>query len=104
MQRLARKIAFITGTANGQGRAAARLFAAEGALIVGCDVKSDAAEETADLIRRAGGRMISTSPVDLSNPQDARRWIESGIAEAGGIDILYNNAAAARFGTIETMS
>src|SRR5437879_7093427 len=104
MGRLAGKIAFITGTANGQGRAAARLFASEGAFVVGCDAKSDEARETVELVRQAGGRMISMSPVDLGDLQGARRWVEEGVADAGGIDILYNNAGAARFEMIDRMS
>ena len=42
--RLEGKVALITGTADGQGRAAALAFAAEGAKIVGCDLKADLAE------------------------------------------------------------
>ena len=41
MNRLADKVALITGTAGGQGRAAALRFAAEGATVAGCDVKAD---------------------------------------------------------------
>jgi NAD(P)-dependent dehydrogenase (short-subunit alcohol dehydrogenase family) len=51
MGRLHGKIAFITGTADGQGRAAALLFAREGALVVGCDLKAEANEQTAQLVR-----------------------------------------------------
>jgi NAD(P)-dependent dehydrogenase (short-subunit alcohol dehydrogenase family) len=98
--RLAGKIAFITGTAGGQGRVAAQLFAKEGARIVGCDVNADGAEESTKLVRDAGGEMISIDPVDLSDPDSARMWIEDGIAAMGGIDILYNNASAPRFGAV----
>lgn len=104
MGRLERKVAFITGTAGGQGRAAAELFAREGAVIVGCDVKIDEAEETADEVRRAGGTMYSTAPVDLGDPESARRWVDDGVAAAGGLDILYNNAGDVRFGSIEELS
>jgi meso-butanediol dehydrogenase/(S,S)-butanediol dehydrogenase/diacetyl reductase len=104
MGRLDGKIAFITGTANGQGRAAARLFAREGAMIVGCDVKAAESTETLRLVTEAGGKMISTSSVDLGNPDEARRWIDAGVEKTGGIDILYNNAGAAQFETIEKMS
>lgn len=104
MGRLDGKIAFITGTADGQGRTAALLFAREGALVVGCDLKTQAAEETVALVRAAGGRMISRSPVDLGDREQARHWIDQCIAEAGGMDILYNNAAAVRFDTLDRMS
>jgi len=55
--RLAGKVALITGTAGGQGRAAALLFAAEGPTVVGSDVNADGALETVGLVRSAGGRM-----------------------------------------------
>ena len=55
---------FITGTAGGQGAAAAELFAAEGATVVGCDIKLDG--------------------IDLSDPEQAARWIDTGVAQAGG--------------------
>ena len=44
--RLAGKVALITGTGGGQGRAAALLFAQEGASVIGCDVKTEGAAET----------------------------------------------------------
>jgi NAD(P)-dependent dehydrogenase (short-subunit alcohol dehydrogenase family) len=104
MGRLDGKIAFITGTANGQGREAALLFASEGARVVGCDLKVEEAEETVQMVRRAGGWMNSRAPVDLGDPQAVKSWIDDGVAEAGGIDILYNNAGAARFGLVEDFS
>jgi NAD(P)-dependent dehydrogenase (short-subunit alcohol dehydrogenase family) len=104
MGRLSNKVAFITGTASGQGRAAAELFARQGAIVVGCDMKVEQAEETAAAVRGAGGIMFSTAPVDLGDPAAARRWLDDGIAAAGGIDILYNNAGDVRFGSIEELS
>jgi meso-butanediol dehydrogenase/(S,S)-butanediol dehydrogenase/diacetyl reductase len=99
--RLAGKIAFITGTAGGQGRVAAQLFAAEGAHVVGCGHSNAAgAAETAELVHAAGGTMTSFDSVDLSTPDGARAWIEDGVARAGGIDILYNNAGSVRFGFV----
>jgi NAD(P)-dependent dehydrogenase (short-subunit alcohol dehydrogenase family) len=97
MGRLDNKIAFITGAAEGQGRVAAELFAREGALVVGCDLKAEALADTAAAVRAAGGRMLAHAPVDLCDAAAAADWIERGVAEAGGIDILYNNAAFVRF-------
>ncbi|MFC5745361.1 SDR family NAD(P)-dependent oxidoreductase [Actinomadura rugatobispora] len=102
MGRLDGKIGFITGTAGGQGRAAALAFAAEGARVVGCDVRPDDDAETAAMIRAAGGDMISLGHVDLSDPRAAQDWIARGVEAAGGIDILYNNAGAMRPGGIAT--
>jgi len=101
MGRLSEKIAFITGVASGQGRAAAKLFAAEGATIVGCDVNQSGAAQTVSEVHAAGGRMSTFGPVDLSSAAAARKWIADGVAEAGGIDILYNNAGNARFGLLD---
>ena len=97
MNRLQGKVAFITGVSSGQGQTAARLFAAEGCVIVGCWRKNEAgARETERMVQDAGGRMIS-SQVDMSDRTAAQAWINDGAAEAGGLDILYNNAASARF-------
>lgn len=98
------KIAAITGTGGGQGRAAALLFAQEGATIVGCDLKVEGAHETAELVRAAGGTMTSTAPVDLGDAEQVSAWIEAAVAAHGRLDILYNNASAPKFEYIEDMS
>jgi meso-butanediol dehydrogenase / (S,S)-butanediol dehydrogenase / diacetyl reductase len=82
--RLAAKVCFITGTAGGQGLAAAELFAAEGATVVGTDIKLDG--------------------IDLADPEQAAGWIERGVAEAGRIDVLYNNASATRVGPFDDVT
>jgi NAD(P)-dependent dehydrogenase (short-subunit alcohol dehydrogenase family) len=102
--RLAGKVALITGTAGGQGRAAALLFAREGATIVGCDVKQAEARETVALVEAEGGRMTSAQPLDLADSAAARAWVAAAAAEHGGFDILYNNASAPRFASIATMT
>jgi meso-butanediol dehydrogenase / (S,S)-butanediol dehydrogenase / diacetyl reductase len=102
--RLAGKVAVITGTGGGQGRAAALLFAAEGATVVGCDLKVDGAEETVQLVRAAGGTMTSTHPLDLGDPAAVKVWIDATAGEHGGIDILYNNASSQKFASVADMS
>ena len=104
MGRLADKVAFVTGTAGGQGRAAAQLFAREGAQVIGCDIKVGDSDETVDLVRAAGGVMDAFCPVDLADPISAQRWIADGIARAGRINILYNNASAVQFAPMAEMS
>src|ERR1700748_3022563 len=90
------KVALISGTAGGQGRAAALKFAAEGALIFGADVKTKEAEETVEMVRAAGGQMHSMSPLDLSDPDQAKAWVEEAVRIYAGIDIVYNNAGSLR--------
>ena len=95
--RLADRVALITGTAGGQGRAAALLFAAEGATVVGCDLDGAGNDETRRLVEAAGGSMIAAGPVDLGDPDAAEAWVSSAVEAFGRIDILYNNAASVRF-------
>jgi meso-butanediol dehydrogenase / (S,S)-butanediol dehydrogenase / diacetyl reductase len=102
--RLAGKVALISGTAGGQGREAALLFAREGARIVGCDLNQGGAQETVEMVRAAGGEMVSSEPVDLGDPEQAAAWIAFGAGAFDGFDILYNNAGAVRFGAIDEMS
>jgi meso-butanediol dehydrogenase/(S,S)-butanediol dehydrogenase/diacetyl reductase len=100
--RLAGKRVLITGTAGGQGAAAQRLFAEEGAMVAGCDVQAGAAERTAAELREEGFD-VTGDPVDLADPDAARAWVESSAARLGGIDVLYNNAAGFGFAPFAEM-
>jgi meso-butanediol dehydrogenase/(S,S)-butanediol dehydrogenase/diacetyl reductase len=92
--RLAGKVALITGTGSGIGRAAALRFAAEGARVAGCDINVVGAEETVQMVTDAGGKMVSQTPVDLADEGQVAAWVHFAIAEFGRIDVLYNNAGA----------
>jgi meso-butanediol dehydrogenase / (S,S)-butanediol dehydrogenase / diacetyl reductase len=102
--RLAGKIALITGTAGGQGRAAAKVFAAEGAKIVGCDKKVDEDRETVAMVKAAGGEMVSMAPVDLSDELQVKSWIDFAVRSYGDFDILYNNGSATRAAPVGELS
>jgi len=104
MGRLQGKVALITGTADGQGRAAALAFAREGAKIVGCDLKADLAAETVELVRRAGGEMVSMQPLHLNDEEQVKAWIDFAVKNYGDFDILYNNASGVRGGAVDTLS
>lgn len=104
MARLSGKVALITGTAGGQGRAAALAFAREGARVVGCDLNEAGALETAALVKQAGGEMTSMAPVDLSDEKEATDWVNAAAAAYGGVDILYNNASTGRIGPLNSMT
>jgi meso-butanediol dehydrogenase / (S,S)-butanediol dehydrogenase / diacetyl reductase len=103
-KRLSGKIALITGTAGGQGRAAARLFAAEGAKVVGCDKKIDEDRETVAMVKAAGGEMVSMAPLDLADETQVKSWIEFALKSYGDFDILYNNGSATRAAPIGELS
>ena len=97
------KVALITGTAGGQGKVACGVFAREGARVIGCDIRARENEETVRGVRDAGGEMTGFAPVDLTDPQQVERFVDQASAAYGGIDIVYNNAGAARFGPIAEM-
>jgi NAD(P)-dependent dehydrogenase (short-subunit alcohol dehydrogenase family) len=102
--RLEGKVCVITGTGGSMGRAAALAFAGEGALVVGCDVAVEPAEETLAAVRDAGGEMISMQPCVLSDPAECAKLIELAVGRFGGIDVLYNLAARSHFHRLEDFS
>ncbi|CAN5256112.1 SDR family oxidoreductase [soil metagenome] len=102
-RRLEGRVALISGTGGGQGRAAALRFVADGAIVVGCDVNAEADAETARLVAEAGGQM-TTMVCDLGDPDGARSWIDRAVTDHGRIDIVYNNASSAKFGSIAELS
>ena len=102
--RLEGKVALITGTGGGQGRAAALLFAKEGARVIGCDLKVEGAKATVEMVKAAGGEMISMQPLDLGDENQVKQWIDFAIKTHGRIDILYNNAGDLKVAPIEQMT
>jgi len=103
-RRLENKVSVISGTASGQGRAAAIRFAAEGCKIVGCDLNVEGAQETVRMVKDAGGEMISLQPCDLTNPGQVKELIDLAVTSYGGFDILYNNAGTAWIAPMEEMT
>jgi meso-butanediol dehydrogenase / (S,S)-butanediol dehydrogenase / diacetyl reductase len=101
--RLEGKRVLITGTAGGQGEAAQRLFAGEGARVIGCDLQDGAADKTAAELREAG-LDAQGDTVDLSDATAAGEWVESAAERLGGIDVLYNNAAGFGFAPFAEMT
>ncbi|MFF9488235.1 SDR family NAD(P)-dependent oxidoreductase [Streptomyces sp. NPDC014676] len=100
MRRLDGKVALISGTARGQGRAAALRFAAEGALVVGGDLLHEEAVETQRLIAREGGTALTPGPLDVTDEESVRSWVAEAVDAFSGVDIVYANAGAVRFGAI----
>jgi meso-butanediol dehydrogenase/(S,S)-butanediol dehydrogenase/diacetyl reductase len=104
MGRLDGKVALISGTARGMGRAAALEFAIEGALVYGCDLDEAGSAETVDLVTKEGGTMAALAPVNLSAAHGAQAWVAAAVERFGGVDILYNNASALRNGPLLELS
>src|SRR5271170_533515 len=99
--RLEGKVCVITGTGGSMGRASAVAFAREGAQLVGCDVTVEPAKETVEIVRAAGGEMVSLQPCRLSDPAECARLVEFAASEFGRIDVLFNLAARSHFHTLE---
>jgi NAD(P)-dependent dehydrogenase (short-subunit alcohol dehydrogenase family) len=99
--RLEGKVCIVTGSGGGMGRATAMTFAREGALVVGCDVAVQPAEETLNLVRGMGGQMVSLQPCHLSDPVECVRLVELAIGEFGRIDVLFNLAGRTHFNWLE---
>ena len=90
--RLRNKVALITGAGMGQGRAAALLFAGEGANIVVGDVNAAAGKETVALIKKQTKRDAIFRKCDVSKEADCKKLVAAGVRAFGKLDILYNNA------------
>ena len=102
-QRLAEKAAIITGGASGIGRAAAILFAREGAKVAVADIDETAGAAVVREIERAGGVAMFVR-TDVTVADDARHMAEAVVAAFGRVDILYNNAGIVRLGNVEELS
>lgn len=89
--RLEGKVALITGAGMGMGREACLMFSAQGARIVALDIDPGALDETAGLVRHAGGE-IATFPTDVAKEHQVRNAVEGGIEAFGRLHVLYNNA------------
>ncbi|HUN54887.1 MAG TPA: SDR family NAD(P)-dependent oxidoreductase [Smithella sp.] len=89
--RLDGKIALITGAADGIGRAAAILFAQEGAKLIITDVNEMGLDETIELVKKEGG-VVAGRKADVSCENDVEDLINLTVETYGMIDIVCNNA------------
>jgi NAD(P)-dependent dehydrogenase (short-subunit alcohol dehydrogenase family) len=88
--RLRGKTAIVTGAGSGIGRASAKLFAAEGALVLASDL-GDSALETAEQIRAAGGTAVGVTS-DASDEAAVQELIARATRELGGLHVVFANA------------
>ena len=89
--RLAGKAALITGASRGQGAAEARLFAAEGAKVLLCDVLDDEGEAVAQAIRD-DSRTAHYRHLDVTNEGAWQATVDFAVQDFGALHILVNNA------------
>jgi NAD(P)-dependent dehydrogenase (short-subunit alcohol dehydrogenase family) len=105
--RLAGKVAIVTGAGSrgpglGNGKAAAILFAREGARVLCVDSEAARAEETAHLIAGEGGQ-ASTFTADVTSAEQCRLMVAAALERYGALDILHNNVGVeSRKGILDT--
>lgn len=97
------KVAVVTGSGRGLGRAYAEALAAAGAAVVVNDVDGEAAQQVVDAIAKAGGRAVAVvAPVGDSEVAD--RLVATAVAEFGRLDVMVTNAGILRDRVLWKMS
>jgi NAD(P)-dependent dehydrogenase (short-subunit alcohol dehydrogenase family) len=93
------RVAFITGAGSGIGRAAAELFAAEGAAVAVVDLNGEAAAETVAKVVAEGGRAVALA-ANVAVAAEVEAAVARTVEELGGLDVLYNNAGVDSRGSV----
>ncbi len=91
MQPVLKTTAFVTGAGSGIGRAIALRLASDGARTAVADINADGAEQTAELVRAAGG-VAAPIQVDISDFEAVRAAVQRATDQLGTVGILVNNA------------
>jgi len=97
------RVAIVTGSARGIGKAIAWTFAREGAKLALVDVEKEKLETLQEQIRGQGGEALTLS-CDVSKVSQVKQMVDRVKKAFGRIDILVNNAGIIRRGTIETVT
>jgi NAD(P)-dependent dehydrogenase (short-subunit alcohol dehydrogenase family) len=97
--KLSGKVAVITGAGSGIGRAAAGLFAREGAEVALVDLNAEAAKDATEQITAAGGRALAVG-ADVADAAQVDLAFRQISGEFGRIDVLYNNAGVNSAGSV----
>jgi NAD(P)-dependent dehydrogenase (short-subunit alcohol dehydrogenase family) len=101
--RLAGKAAIVTGGGGGIGRATAVAFATEGARVTVVDINVDAAAQTVEQIRAAGGTAIAVQ-ADVSGEADIAGVVSATVEAFGTVNVVFNNAGIIRRTTVEDIT
>jgi 3-oxoacyl-[acyl-carrier protein] reductase len=93
--RLENKVALVTGSGSGIGRATALRLAKEGAAVVVCDLNQGGMDETVSLISAQGGRALAVAG-NVADRADTQKVVETTMDQFGRLDVLINNAGITR--------
>ncbi|WP_434362519.1 glucose 1-dehydrogenase [Parasalinivibrio latis] len=94
MDRLAGKVAIVTGSADGIGRVIAKTMAAEGATVILGDIQQEKGKSAEAEITSSGGTALFIQ-TNVGLEADMKNLIDTTVSTFGKLDILVNNAAAA---------
>jgi 3-oxoacyl-[acyl-carrier protein] reductase len=103
MSRLAEKVAVITGSGRGIGKAIATTLMHEGAQIVISDINEDLIKATTEELTIAGGKVFGV-PCNVTDTESVQKMVDAVVGHWGRIDILVNNAGITRDNLIMKMS
>ena len=101
--RLDGKVALVTGSGRGIGRAIALKFACEGARVVVNDLDAEPAESVVAEIRAGGGQAVACVG-SVTTPDFAERFIGTAVGAFGGLDVVVNNAGYTWDNVIQKMT
>ncbi len=91
------KVALVTGAASGIGRATAQIFAREGARVAVADLNLDGCEETAAMIKKAGGDAFAIR-CNVARSAEVQAMVEQVVRAYGRLDLGFNNAGVSPAG------
>jgi len=92
--RLKEKVCLITGGAAGIGKATAKRFVEEGAVVIICDLDTEAGEATTTELG------VEFFKVNVADRQEVQKWVEDVVQEKSRVDVLINNAGVLRDGML----
>ena len=98
--RLKGKVAVVTGSGRGFGRAMALAYASEGARVISVARSMDELRQTEAMIQEAGGE-AHTVQADLATDEGLNRVVDEALSAYSGVDVLVNNAATSPWLTLE---